>query len=122
MGFEVKWIDWINWCISTSCFSVLINDHPAGFFTSSSGLRQGDPLSPFLFVRDMGAFSLLIHKSALAGFLSVYRVRGRGSEEMQITQLLFADDTLVFCKDSRDQMTYLSWILVWVLSVLSKLG
>ena len=32
---------------------------------------------------------------------------------MQISHLLFSDDTLVFCKDSRDQMAYLSWILVW---------
>ena len=32
---------------------------------------------------------------------------------MQISHLLFADDTLVFCKDEKDQMVYLSWILVW---------
>ena len=33
---------------------------------------------------------------------------------MQLTHLLFADDTLVFCSDSRDQLAYLSWILLWL--------
>ena len=32
---------------------------------------------------------------------------------MQLTHLFFADDTLVFCSDSRDQLAYLSWILLW---------
>ena len=44
MGFGYKWRRWIWWCISTTKFSVLVNGMPAGFFSSSSGLRQGDPL------------------------------------------------------------------------------
>ena len=41
-------MDWIQWCISTALFSVMINGSPAGFFKSSRGLQQGDPLSPYL--------------------------------------------------------------------------
>ncbi|RVW59539.1 putative ribonuclease H protein [Vitis vinifera] len=46
-------------------------------------------------------------------FLSGCRVKGRSEEGVLISHLLFADDTLVFCKPSQDQLTYLSWLLMW---------
>ena len=64
MGFGNKWVNWIEWCISTATFSVLVNGSPTGFFGSSRGLRQGDPLSSYLFVLGMEALSLMIDKAA----------------------------------------------------------
>ena len=113
MGFGERWIKWIDWCISTVKFSVLINGSPSGFFQSSRGLRQGDLLSPYLFVIAMEVFSCLLRRDISGGFLYGWRVRGRSGEEVQISHLLFADDTLVFCEKSLDQMTYLSWLLMW---------
>ena len=71
-------------------------------------LRHGDPLSPYLFVLGMEAFSLLVDRAAEGGFISGYKFKGRNATERQITHLLFVDDTLVFCKDTEDQMVYLS--------------
>ncbi|RVW33526.1 Vesicle-associated membrane protein 727 [Vitis vinifera] len=113
MGFGEKWIGWIRWCISTASFSVLVNGSPTGFFRSSRGLRQGDPLSPYLFVLGMEALSSLINRAVRGGFLSGCRIGGREGVGIQVTHLLFADDTLVFCDDSQEQLAFLSWLLMW---------
>ena len=100
-------------CITTTSFSVLINGSLEGFFKISRGLRQGDPLSPYPFVLDMEVFSIMMDKAAQEGLMSGYKIVNREGEEVQITHLLFANDALVFCKDSKDQMAYLNRILLW---------
>ena len=86
---------------------------PFGFFQSSKGLKQEDPLSPYLFVIAMEVFSCMLRRVISGGFLSGRRVRGRSGEGVQISHLLFAYDTLVFCEKSLDQMIYPSWLLIW---------
>ncbi|RVW91675.1 LINE-1 reverse transcriptase-like [Vitis vinifera] len=84
-----------------------------GLLQQIKGLRQGDPLSPYLFVIGMEAFSRLIHRAMRGGFLSGCKINGRRGDGTLVSHLLFADDTLVFCDSSQDQMTYLSWLLMW---------
>ena len=113
MGFGSKWIRWINWCISTATFSVLINGSPSGFFRSSRGLRQGDPLSPYLFVIGMEALSCLLQRAVEGNFISGCRFRGRDGGEIVISHLLYADDTIIFCDANAEQLMYLRWTLMW---------
>ena len=96
----------------------MVIDTPLGFFQSTRGLRQGDPLLLYLFVIGMEALSCLINRAVSGGFLSGCRVRGRGGNGVQVTHLLFTDDTMVFCEASLEQMTFLSWILMWFETIL----
>ena len=68
MGFGPKWLGWMWTCISTAKFLVLVNGVPTGFFSSFKGLRQGDPLSPYLFVMGMEVLSVLITRVVEGGF------------------------------------------------------
>ena len=89
MGFDCKRIAWINWCISTTSFSVRINDSLAGFFNHTRGLRQGDPLSPYLFVLGMEVYSLLVDKAVSSGFLTRYNLKGMNGDAMDLSYFLF---------------------------------
>ncbi|RVW84765.1 LINE-1 retrotransposable element ORF2 protein [Vitis vinifera] len=113
MGFGHKWIKWIKWCISSPCFSILINGTPSGFFQSSRGLRLGDPISLYLFVIAIEALSRLLLKAQEGGFISGFTVGGRGGDGEEISHLLFADDTIIFCKASQEQVSHLCWLLMW---------
>ena len=62
-GFPNKWKRRVMFCILIVKFSILINGAPCGFFESSRGIRQGDPLSPFSFVIVMDTFSKMLDKA-----------------------------------------------------------
>ncbi|KAJ9674856.1 hypothetical protein PVL29_024033 [Vitis rotundifolia] len=113
MGFGPKWQGWMWSCLSSAKFSVLVNGVPAGFFPSSKGLRQGDPLSPYLFVLGMEVLDVLIKRAVEGGFLSGCTIRSGGGSNLHISHLFFADDTIIFCEAKKEHLTHLSWILFW---------
>ena len=113
MGFGNRWLSWIKWCISTASFSVLFNGSPTDFFPSPKGLRQGDPLSPYLFVIGMEALSCLINRAVEGNYFDGSRIVVGREEDLVISHLLYADDTLIFFQANIEQLKYLSWILMW---------
>ena len=104
MGFGVKWRGWIKACITTVRFSIIVNGSPVGFFGSSHGSRQGDPLSPLLFLLIMEVLSRMLKKTKDWDLLRGFQVGPANSIAVRISHLLFANDTILFCDDSRDQV------------------
>ena len=96
MGFGVRWCRWICTCISTIQFSILFNGSPVDFFGSSRGLRQGDPLSPMLFLVMMEVFSKMRKRVEGAGLLRGFRAVGRQGGGVGVSHLLLVDDTILF--------------------------
>jgi hypothetical protein len=91
---------------------VLISGSRSGFFGSSRGVRQGDPLSPFLFVLVIEAFSRMIDAIYSRGLISGFFVGARNHDRVDVSHLLFTDDTLVFCVVDASQISYLGALLV----------
>lgn len=77
--------------------SVLVNRSQCGLLESTKGLHQGDPLFPLLFVIVMKALSRMVDK-ATGCLLSRFKVDNRKNNDLIISHLLFADDTLIFCE------------------------
>jgi hypothetical protein len=69
LGFSSIWISWIRICISTPSFSILLNDSPFGIISLGRRLRQGNHLSPFLFILGSEVFSRLMFKEKRNGSL-----------------------------------------------------
>jgi hypothetical protein len=111
-GFGEKWCLWIKQCILTARFLVLINGAPFGYFGSSRGVRQGDPLSPFLFVLVMEAFSRMIGAITSRGLISGFSVGSSEQTRAIVSHLLFVDDTLVFCGAEESQIRHIGALLV----------
>ena len=94
-GFPEVWIQWVLQCITTPTFSILINGAPYRFFKSKRGLRQGDPLSPFLFVLAGEVLSRMIGRASLNDRIKGVKL-SRDSEP--ITHLQFANDQFLFAR------------------------
>ena len=107
-GFHSKWIQWIMECLTTVSYSYLINDHVYGHVQPSIGIRQGDPLSPYLFILCGEVLSGLCKNAAKDGTLLGARV-ARGCP--RVTHLLFTDDTMFFCSASPESSRKLLQIL-----------
>jgi len=93
LGYHKKWIHWIKACLSPATISVLVNWCPTKEFKSKRGLIQGDPITPFLFIRMVKGLVGFVREASKKGLLKGVRV---GSKSVEVKLLEFADDTLFF--------------------------
>lgn len=95
MGFNFRWRRLVLGYVSSVNFAVIINSQPGSKFAPARGLRQGDPLSPYLFFFISDVLSRMIHSTVGLGRLDGVRMNPSGPT---VSYIFFADDTLIFLK------------------------
>ncbi|XP_056691942.1 uncharacterized protein [Spinacia oleracea] len=104
LGFPHRFVQWVFTCISTVSYSVLINGKPCTPFQEKKGLRQGDPMSPFLFAIGMEYLSKHLHELQSQPDFNFHPRCGK----LALTHLMFADDLLLFCRDKAEILNVVS--------------
>jgi hypothetical protein len=95
LSFHDNFVDLLMACVRSVKYKIRFNNQETESFTPSRGLRQGDPLSPYLFlVCAEGLSSLLAHREEVRGIEGVRVCRNAPS----VSHLLFADDSLILMK------------------------
>ena len=95
LGFPIDCIKRVMNCVTTPSFSILINGKPHGMIHPSRGIRQGDPLSPYLFLLCAEGLSTLLKKVKSEGWIKGVSICRRAPK---VANLMFADDSLLFCQ------------------------
>lgn len=93
MGFSERWIKWIMMCVTTVSYSISFQGSMIGPIIPSRGLRQGDPLSPYLFLICVEGLSLSLKEAAASNRMNGCSICVSAPS---ITHLLFADDSFLF--------------------------
>lgn len=107
-GFNKKWINLVFECIATPRISILVNGASEGFFEISRGLKQGDPLSPFLFIIMAESLGRVINWAREKGQLVGIKIT---SNMEPITHQQFVDDTMLFGSSSHMEAKRIKKIL-----------
>ncbi|KAL8107498.1 hypothetical protein AgCh_024056 [Apium graveolens] len=101
MRFPDKFVQWLRACITTPRFSVKINGALTGYFRGAKGLRQGDPLSPYIFSICMNVLSCLLSNSP-SNFHHHWKCKS-----LKINHLFYADDVLLFSRGDKDSIHHI---------------
>ena len=100
LGFQESWVALIMECITTVSYSVLMNGEPKCMITPSRGLRQGDPLSLYLFLFYAKGLNALLRNVAIGGDIQGFSICRNGPK---LTHLYFANDCLILCRSTLEE-------------------
>jgi len=106
MDFCDKWVSQIMWSVTSVRYRVLINGKPRGLIVPERGLRQGDLLSPYLFIMCTEVLIANIRKAEQEKILMGMKV---AQASLSISHLLFADGSFFFCKATKEQCLVFFW-------------
>lgn len=104
LGFPRLYVDWIMMCVGSLAYSVVDNGELKGYFEGRRGLRQGDPLSPFLFVICIEIMSRVLG-TVENEHAFVYHPK---CLKMKLTHVCFADDLMFFCRGDEESLACLN--------------
>ncbi|KAK2369529.1 hypothetical protein QL285_082658 [Trifolium repens] len=107
-GFGGKWIEWMRACVCAGNLSVLVNGNPTSEINIQRGLKQGDPLAPFLFLLVAEGFAGLMRNAVDKSYFKGFEV---GSEDVVVSHLQYADDTICVGEASMENLWTLKAIL-----------
>ena len=107
-GFGPRWRCWIRNVVRVSFICVRINDEDNSYFKTGKGLRQGDPLSPLLFILVADVFTRMLIKAAKQGLITCLMPELFPGG---IISLQYADDTLLFLENNLDKAQNFKWLL-----------
>ncbi|MCH95507.1 LINE-1 reverse transcriptase like, partial [Trifolium medium] len=110
MSFSALWRKWIKECVSTATTSVLVNGSPTDEFPLERGLRQGDPLSPFLFLLAAEGLNVMMRAMVQSNVFTGYSVGA--VDPTVVSHLQFADDNLILGVKSWANVRALRAVLV----------
>ncbi|KAL9668167.1 hypothetical protein QQ045_002542 [Rhodiola kirilowii] len=108
MGFSASWVKKVMLCVETVKYRIRINNKVLEVISPSRGLRQGDPISPYLFLICAEWLTHAINMYQELGLIEGYTV-SRGAP--RITHLMFADDCLIFLKARQDSIRWIRDVL-----------
>ncbi|GJR37695.1 putative RNA-directed DNA polymerase, eukaryota, reverse transcriptase zinc-binding domain protein [Tanacetum coccineum] len=101
-GFHPTIVKWTMACVTSTSFSISLNGNIHGYFKGKRGLRQGDPLSPYLFTLVMEVLTLMLRRRVNRSDSFGYH---RYCEELQIINVCFADDLFLFARGDVNSAT-----------------
>lgn len=91
MGFDLKWIDWVMMCVRSVSYRIFLNGQEFGHIVPERGLKQGDPLSSFLFILCAEALVHIMNTAEETGKITGMKLTRKCP---LVQHLLFVDDSL----------------------------
>lgn len=108
LGLGGRWLGWIRTCVTMAKISILVNGSPTEELSPQKGLRQGDPLSLFLFNIAAEGLNVLLERAKDLGLIKGATI---GSASLKLSHLQFADDTILFCDAKWEEIVNVKRIL-----------